>query len=385
MIPNATRQPRRSLHVSDAESGGGAEVVFRATLQAAEELGDTTDDYVGTGVRNPISYVFSVKHYRGMLRKLREFSPDVVHLHNFYHYLSPSILLALRRYRKSASTCRVIFTAHDYHLICPNSGLQHVVNGRLQSYDALAPRFSVWHRFDERSVIHSFLKIAQHMVAYRLLRLRDVIDTVISPSDFLRDVFAAGGVSADIKVVRNPVDFVDLPNDCGAGEGLVYIGRVAPEKGLVEFVLALESAHAGVSLAIYGDGPDAARLHELQLSLQHVKLTFHGVVAHEEIAVVLRKYRALVHASLWHENAPVSIIEAASQGLDLVVCAGGGGEEMARFARRQFIFETGDARSLSAAVLSALAQEGKNDIIDPSEFALRSYREKLSLVYSARS
>jgi len=376
------RARRRSLHVSDAEGGGGAEVVFRATMQAAIALGDETAQYVGGESRSPLSYVFSWRHYVGMRRKLREFRPDVVHLHNYYHFLSPSILLALRHYRRTRPDCRVIFTAHDYHLVCPNSGLRHVVDGVMQNYDAHDLRFSLRDRFDDRSALHSALKLIQHVVAYRILGLRDVLDTVISPSYFLRDVFQGGGVETPIEVVRNPVALPEPDVDSGSGSGLVYLGRIVPEKGVIEFVRSLEQSGSRVSLDVFGSGEDSDKLMALRGELEYVNLTLHGAVDHGDVPATLRRYRALVHASRWYENAPVAIVEAAAQGLEVVVCAGGGGEEMSMLAKRQHIFEQDSVESIAAAVASAAASTGKNEIIDPSEFSAETYARRIDQIYA---
>ena len=69
----------------------------------------------------PIKTIYS-KEARVQLRKvLDDFKPDVCHLNNFNYQLTPSIILEIVRWRKeNGRDCKIIFTAHDYQLVCPN-------------------------------------------------------------------------------------------------------------------------------------------------------------------------------------------------------------------------------------------------------------------------
>ncbi len=88
------------LHISDSYEGGGAEAVLRDTIKVCEELGYQNEIFVSQGKTTIISYVFSIGYYEKLLEKLIDFKPDIVHLHNYYHYLSPSVLYALKKYKK---------------------------------------------------------------------------------------------------------------------------------------------------------------------------------------------------------------------------------------------------------------------------------------------
>src|SRR5476651_1183202 len=116
------------LHVADSLNGGGAEAVFRDTIIATESLGYINHVYVSDGKTSFMSYIYSMKHKRLLLAELKKLKPDILHLQNFYHYLSPSVLAAIKIYKKNHKL-HVVFTAHDYHLICPNSGFQYFEGG----------------------------------------------------------------------------------------------------------------------------------------------------------------------------------------------------------------------------------------------------------------
>ena len=69
----------------------------------------------------PIKTIYS-KEARVQLGKvLDDFKPDVCHLNNFNYQLTPSIILEIVKWRKETGRdCKIIFTAHDYQLVCPN-------------------------------------------------------------------------------------------------------------------------------------------------------------------------------------------------------------------------------------------------------------------------
>ena len=76
----------------------------------------------------PIKTIYS-KEARVQLRKvLDDFKPDVCHLNNFNYQLTPSIILEIVKWRKETGRdCKIIFTAHDYQLVCPNHQLKNPI------------------------------------------------------------------------------------------------------------------------------------------------------------------------------------------------------------------------------------------------------------------
>jgi hypothetical protein len=82
-------------------------------------------DFHGSGRLTKLTYPFRIIYSTEARKKIREeldaFCPDVCHINNFNYQLTPSILLEIVRWRKQTGHfCRIIFTAHDYQLVCPN-------------------------------------------------------------------------------------------------------------------------------------------------------------------------------------------------------------------------------------------------------------------------
>ncbi|WP_344818078.1 glycosyltransferase family 4 protein [Microbacterium soli] len=353
--------------------------MFDITQRAACQLGYSVAALTAEPRRNPLSYVYSLRNRRRAKRFLQETRPDVVHVQNYYHFHSPSILSAIRTYKRSHPEVRVVFTAHDYHLICPNSGFQHFTRTGAVHYDVDKPRIRLWHNFDARSRAYSLLKLLQHMVAYRLLKLQNVFDVIISPSELVARAFRAAGITADIKVIRNPVD-VPGPSPV-AGSGLVFLNRLKPEKGLIPFITALEKEHVECTIDVYGDGPEKDSLINLANSCTSVRVTVHGHIPHAEVPYALARHQALVYPSTWIENAPMAVIEAASLGLSLVVPHWGGVLEMAELAEYQHAFDPASSRSIAQSVAAALNDPHPNRLRDPRPFELQTYVNAIQRTY----
>ncbi|MFD5224635.1 glycosyltransferase [Microbacterium sp. NPDC058342] len=375
----------RSVHIADSDGssleGGGAEIVFDATIRAAHQLGHDVTVFTAPPQRTPLSYVYSRRVHRAARNLLDDVRPSIIHLQNFYHYLSPSVLAAIRDHKVTNPTVRVVFTAHDFHLISPNSGFQHYRRGRPISYDVENPRIRWFHRFDRRSWAHSLLKLAQHVYAYRVKRLHNAIDVIISPSQLIATALRRSGVTTPINIVRNPIFVSPAPPE-NTREGLAFLGRLTPAKGLLQFVTQLEALSVACRLDVYGDGPQRDALVDFASRSRHVDLALHGHIRHEDISAVLTRHRALVYPSTWLENAPLAVVEAASLGLTLVVPHQGGAREMAELSTLHEFYDPTDATSIEDAVRKALATKTANKLRNPQAFLFNTYVEQLQSTYA---
>ncbi|MFD5213454.1 glycosyltransferase [Microbacterium sp. NPDC058345] len=380
--------PLRSFHLADTDgtalNGGGAEIVFDATVRAARQLGHDVTVMTATPRRTPLSYVYSRRNYREIREALRRAQPHLIHLQNYYHYLSPSALAAIRDHKREHPSARVVFTAHDFHLICPNSGFQHFARSRPISYDVQRPRFRWFHKFDRRSWAHSILKLAQHVYAYRVRHLERAIDAIISPSELIATAFRHAGIVIPVHVLRNPIS-VSPTTTSVQRSGLAFLGRLTPAKGLLTFVQLLERREFQCRIDVYGDGPQRNELVDFAGRSRYVDLALHGHVRHQDIGDVLGKHQALVYPSTWLENAPLAVVEAAALGLTLVVPHLGGAREMAELAEKHELYDPAEPSSVTRAVSRALATAEPNALRDPSAFRFETFVKRLDAVYQRQT
>lgn len=380
---------KKILHISETFEGGGAEAVFRDTLKISEKLGFTNEYFVSDGNVSAISYVFSFAQYFRLKKELTNYLPDVIHIHNYYHYLTPSILKAIEKY-KNENKCKVIFTAHDYHLICPNSGLQYFENHHRYSFDSKKDSVTYGKKFDHRSWAHSTLKLLQFTLSYRFLKLQNIFDVIVSPSNFLRETFINYGVRNEIRVIRNPANFKQIEinkekktkkdiNDID----LVFIGRLSPEKGLLEFIDNINNkCTLSINLHIYGKGilekDIDLKSRELRVGFNIIK---HGFVDSSTILDVLTQYDIFVLPSVWYENAPLSIIEASIAGLPVVIPNSGGLLEMAQLTKHFFPYEY-DEENFDTIMQKAFLFKGENGVLNEKLFSEDTYQKEILRLYT---
>lgn len=366
----------RVLHVNDYPEGGGAEQIARQTVAGLNERGVDASLWTSADVpghrRSAISYVANRRARGALARQLSQQRPDVVHLHNFYHELSPSILLALARWKQEApAKRRLVMTAHDYHLLCPNSGLR--MKSRREGMKPAGPDdyrqvlAVISRKWDDRSIGHGLLKTLQHLWHYRVHNRRAFIDLVICPCPFMARTLAPIGLATI--VIPNPIAPFDPPTDVVRPTDrlrIAYAGRVEPEKGLSQWIANIPRDFTA-ELAIIGEGTDLSAARDAAARLPNVSLDAPGRLSRAETIRRIASAHVLVLPSRWPENDPLVLIEALACRTNIIVSRLGGPADLVSAGGVGFAFDPFDRASTSAALLSVqLAFErGDLNLFDP--------------------
>jgi glycosyltransferase involved in cell wall biosynthesis len=305
------------------------------------ELLSRRNDELDWGLQTAAAMAWSPRLTSHVVAELARFVPDVVHLHNAYPALGPTVHRAATR-----RGIPLVMTVHNLRLRCPN-GLQFtrgvncrscergnyanaVVRGCFSSCaQASAYAASLWfHRF--------------------VLRLQERVALFLVPSHFLRRRLLDWGVPKDrVTLVRN---FTDLPPDASpeVGEEGLYLGRLSAEKGLHELLRALRHAN-DPPFRIAGDGPLAETVRTLAAELGLRRLKFLGRLNRPAVATELSRARYLVMPSVCDENAPLAALEALAAGRPLLVSQTGGLPELVADGAGAS-FKPGDVASLAANI-----------------------------------
>lgn len=236
---------------------------------------------------------------------------DVAHLHHVHRHLTPSVLGPLR-----ARGIRVVWTLHDYELVCP-SGLLYVEGARCTRCFGHHYQEAVRHRCKKGDPTRS-AAVAVEKAVHALLGVAGWVDAFVCPSRFLLERVAEAGLPR-ARLHHLPNLLPPLPLAEGPGEGWVYAGRLAEEKG-VEDLLDAARSRPGLPGTVIGDGPDAARLR--RLAPAHVRFT--GALPRAETLRRLGGAAIVVVPSRWPENDPYAVTEAQAMGRVVVACAVGG-------------------------------------------------------------
>lgn len=265
-----------------------------------------------------------------MAKVLDRERPDVVHLHNIYHQLSPSILKPI-----VARGIPVVMTLHDYKLICPT--YQLLDDGKI--CEACLPRKfreAAKRRCNNGSLAGSALS-ALELTIHTATGAYGGIDVFICPSHFMQTKMTQGRVYPD-RLVHLP-NFCDLDQIDAAqepGRGVLYAGRLAPEKGVDTLIAAAAHLPIDVTVTIAGDGPSREDLEKQAAELGVTdRVRFLGRVPGEEVQRLMRASAVVAVPSRWHENQPMTILEAFGCGRPVVATNLGGlpelvGEETGR-------------------------------------------------------
>jgi glycosyltransferase involved in cell wall biosynthesis len=262
----------------------------------------------------------SARH--GMEQVLEAFRPDVVHLHNIYHQLSPSVLRPLAERRVPA-----VMTLHDYKLVCPSYLL--LAQGRV--CEACLDghfRHAVARRCKDGSLGASAV-LALESTLHRRTGAYGPVQVFICPSRFLAAKMAQGGVYPDrLEVLPSFVDTRDLAGRTTGGAGVVYAGRLSQEKGVDVLVEAMGRLGAA-RLEVVGEGPERVRLEALAAARAPGRVRFHGRVTRDRVLELLGSAAVAAMPSRCHENQPMAVLEAFGCGVPVVATALGGMPELA--------------------------------------------------------
>jgi glycosyltransferase involved in cell wall biosynthesis len=278
----------------------------------------------------------------GLARVLELHRPDIVHLHNIYHHLSPSVLRPLR-----AQAIPSVMTLHDFKLACPTH--RFMANGAV--CEACVPRrfyMATLKRCHQGSVAASTLN-GLELAAHTLLRMYDPIDLFICPSRFMAEKMAAGHVFPDrLRWIPNFVDAAGIEPKRTPGGGVVYAGRLSDEKGVDTLVRA--AALVDRDVHIVGDGPERTALEELVKTTGADGAVFHGHVPVAELHRLVRDAAVGVIPSRGYENAPMGVLEAFACGVPVVGTGHGGLPELIDPGVDGDLVPPGDAAALAASL-----------------------------------
>ena len=289
--------------------------------------------------------VYSFEAQRKLRTLLRDFEPDVAHLHGIYHHHSPSILPVL-----TEAGIPVVMTAHDLKIACPNYKMLNRTGVCERCRDGSVLNV-IRNRCVRDSLSASVIVAAESGLQRSMQTYRKHLTKIVAPSQFFLEKFVEWGWSREQFVhIPNYVDAARFVPDFEPGDYFLYFGRLAPEKGIATLMRAARLA--GVKLKIAGSGPMEAELTALQGQLRG-DTEFVGFQTGEDLHALIRGARAVVLPSEWYENAPLSVLESFALGKPMIGARIGGIPETIDEAENGWTFASKDIAGL-AQLLSAV-------------------------------
>lgn len=284
--------------------------------------------------------------YQKMLAIIDEFHPDVAHLHNIYHQLSPSILWALKKRHVP-----MVMTLHDYKLISPNYSL--FVRGNIWNHS------SGWRCLMDRCVKDSLAKsfvCALEKWIHDRIGSYYLVDRFIAPSYFLSEKFREFGWRREIQVVPQPVLSVGKQEESDESTPLgrhLFFGRLSKEKDIETILRAFTLLPEGEMIDIVGDGPERERLEDISVELRITsRVNFLGSKYGEDLNRVIAQAKSVILSSAWYENMPYVLLESLHAGKIVIAARMGGIPERIVDGENGLLFQARDAHSLAEKIRS---------------------------------
>ena len=280
---------------------------------------------------------------------IRRRRPDVMHCHNTFPLLSPSIYAAAGAYGVP-----VVQTLHNYRLLCPAA--LFLRDGRVCE-DCMG-KLLAW-----PAVVHACYRenraataVVAGMLAFHRLRGTWLhrVDQFIALSEFSRRKFIEGGLPAEGIVVKSNFMRNDPLPGRGAGGYAIFVGRLAPEKGISSLLDAWQKHGAALPLKIVGDGPLLEQVRAAAAADSRIECL--GRRPNAEILDLIGDAVCLVLPSVCYESCPKTLIEAFAKGTPVIAAAAGAMAEMVADGRTGFHFRPGDSQDLANKVAALLAE-----------------------------
>lgn len=327
----------------------------------------------------PLRIVYNAEARRKFRRVLDVFQPDVVHLNNIQYHLTPSIILELSSYRKrSGRKVTLVYTAHDYQLICPSHGL----------FDS---NVKICEKCLDGNYLHCVrTKCIKGSRAKSLLGTIDAfywkhsdvyenVDTIICCSAFLKSKLDTQERFRNKTVVLH--NFVDevAPKDIKREGYVLEFGHLSKDKGTLTLLEAAKRM-PDVKFLFAGYGPVVSEIEKVK-NAEYV-----GFKTGVELEMLIRKAAVSVYPSQWYENCPFSVIESQMYGTPVVASRIGGIPELIVDGKTGVLFEAGNVRALEAALRKLLDAPAlletyrKNCLMQQFETS-ESYYQKLMNIY----
>lgn len=342
-------KPLKILFVSNRYLiAGGERQVFEAELKLLRDNGHIVQTYVEDNrriaslgkVRTAAKTIWSHETYRTVRSQLKQEQFDLVHVHNAFPLISPSVY-----YAAQAEQTPLVQTLHNFRLLCINGLLYR--NGAVceDCVGRSVPLPGIYHACYKGSRAGS-ITAATMLSFHRAIKTWDrLIDTYIALTEFSRQKFIDGGLSGS-KITIKP-NFLAKDPGCGDGRGryALYVGLLSTEKGVDTLLTAWQKAAGKVPLKIIGEGPLQEKVAAAANATEGIE--YLGRVPNEQVLEIMRDALFLVFPSALYENFPMAIVEAFATGLPVLTSDQGNASALIQPEETGLHFRSGDANGLA--------------------------------------
>lgn len=300
----------------------------------------------------PIKTIYSKEARKKLRLVLDDFCPDVCHLNNFNYQLTPSIILEIVKWRKSNNKkCKIIYTAHDYQLVCPNHSCRDF-NKEINCERCLGGHYL--NCFKNKCIHGSALRSAigtAEAVIWNRVGVYEHIDKIICCSHFMKEKLDSNKLLATKTVALH--NFIDNEKfeTAKKKDYVLYFGRFSQEKG-IKTLIEVAKKLPDIKFVFAGTGP----LEEEIENVPNIKNV--GFCVGDELKNLIAEARFTVYPSEWYENCPFSVMESQMYLTPVLAADIGGIPELVNNGKTGELFESGNTEQLQSK-LSRLCSDSQ--------------------------
>ena len=287
--------------------------------------------------------IYSPEARRRIRAIIAEFRPDVAHVRNIYHHLSPSILWELKKQKVP-----VLYHLNDFKVLCPSYNM--VLRG--EACEACKGG-EFWHALQKKCYPGWGARMTLVAEAYThkwLGTYRKCVDCFLAPSQFVRDKFVEHGWDPSrFEVLPHFQPVSELVERDAENAPLLYFGRLSAEKGVDDLLRAMQRL-PDLRLIVAGDGPEQGRLQQLALELGLANVLFAGHMREAELERAIAGSRFTVLPSHAYETLGKTILESYAKARAVVATDMGSRRELVQPGKTGLLYRTGDIEQLTAAL-----------------------------------
>ena len=271
------------------------------------------------------------------LALLRRHRPAVVHVHNTFPLISPSLYWACAK-----AGVPVVQTLHNFRLACPQA--MFLRDGKVcESCLGKAAWPALAHGCYRDSRLQTAVVVGMLALHRSLRTFEQKVTRYIALNNFCKAKFIQAGLPAQRIAVKPNFADVEAPPAHGPRQGMLFVGRLSAEKG-IDVLQRGWPGDAGMSLRVIGAGPAG---HGLE-SCQGVHML--GQQTPHQVQAEMSRATALILPSICYENFPRTLVEAFGAGLPVIASRIGALAELVEHGCTGLLFEPGDAQDLARAL-----------------------------------
>jgi glycosyltransferase involved in cell wall biosynthesis len=287
--------------------------------------------------------VYSLPSKHRVQKAIAAAKPEIVHVHNFFPTLSPSVFYACED-----AGVPVVHTLHNYRIVCCAPYLFREGHVCEECITERSPLPGIVHACYRSSHIGSAVASLGMAFHHEIGTWSKKIAAFIALNEFAANKIGGYRVPRE-KIIVKPNFSVDLGVGTGDGGYALFVGRMSPEKGIQTLIDADAAGSLTMDVVLLGDGPMREAVVRAQ-ARPGSRLISKGFMNHDQIIEYMSRASVLIMPSIWYESGPLVVIEALSLGLPVIAAALGNVAQLISTTGAGLLYEPGSPAGLSAAL-----------------------------------